>query len=147
MSHPTQEVQLLKSLRFLGRLYPEIDAVYLFGSRASGKSGSLSDVDIGVLLNMDRVKPKDLFRTRLNLITQAMETCGRSNVDLVLLNEATPLLAYEVINGGKLAYERNHQHRVFYEADALRRYFDFQPFFYTARQYLKRHLREGSYGG
>lgn len=139
--------QLLKSLKSLGRLFPEIDAVYLFGSRAAGKSGPLSDVDIGVLLNTNLVRSKDLFRTRLNLITQAMEVCRRSNVDLVLLNEAGPLLAYEVISGGKLAYERSHQRRVFYEAGALRRYFDFQPFFYTARQYLKKHLREGAYGG
>lgn len=142
-----QEPKLLKSLRSLGRLCPEIDAVYLFGSRAAGRSGPLSDVDIGVLLGMDRLRPRDLFRTRLHLITQAMAACGRSNVDLVLLNEAGPLLAYEVIHDGKLAYERNHQRRVSYEAGALRRYFDFQPFFHTARQYLKKHLREGTYGG
>lgn len=147
MRNRAQELQLLKSLRSLGRIYPEIDAVYLFGSRATGKSGPLSDIDIGVLLNTDHVRPKDLFRTRLNLITQAMETCGRSNVDLVLLNEAGPLLAYEVVHDGKLAYERNRQRRVSYEADTLRRYFDFQPFFHTIRQYLKKHLREGTYGG
>ena len=140
-------MQLIKSLKSLGRIYPEIDAVYLFGSRAAGKSGPLSDVDIGVLLDTNRVRSKDLFRVRLNLITQAMEACRRSDVDLVLLNEAGPLLAYEVVSGGQLVYERSHQRRVVYEAGALQRYLDFQPFFYTARQYLKRHLREGTYGG
>jgi hypothetical protein len=147
MRHPMTETQLMRSLKSLGRIYPEIDAVYLFGSQAEGKPGPLSDVDIGVLFDANRVRPKDLFRARLNLITQAMEACRRSDVDVVLLNEASPLLAYEVVSGGKLAYERNHQRRVAYEVDALLRYLDFQPFLRTARRYLKRRLREGTYGG
>ena len=98
-------------------------------------------------MNPNRMRPKDLFRVRLNLVAQAMRACGRSDVDLVLLNEASPLLAYEVVRGGKVAYERSHQRRLSYEANALCRYLDFQPFFYTARKYLKRRLREGAYGG
>ena len=138
---------LKKALETLGRAHREILAVYLFGSEATGEASPLSDLDVAVFLDEKRVRPAKFFACQSQLTVELMQSCRRSDVDLVLLNEATPLLAYEVISSGSLAYERDHGRRVMFEAGALRRYFDLKPFFETARSYLRRRLKDGTYGG
>ena len=135
------------ALRTLGRSRREIAAVYLFGSSATGKAGPLSDLDVAVLIDETRVKPRKFFDLRLGFITDAMESCRRFDVDVILLNEAPPLLAYEVVSVGSLLYERNHAGRVDFEARTLQRYLDLKPFLETSRKYLKRRLKNGTFGG
>ena len=130
----------LNSLRELAKEHREILALYLFGSQATAQTGPLSDVDVALLLDEGRIRPRKRFDLRLELLGEAMRRCGRSDVDLVLLNEATPLLAYEVIRSGRLVYERDHDARVSFEARALQRYLDLEPFYRVGRQYLKRQL-------
>lgn len=135
------------SLRKLAEEHREIIAVYIFGSSASGKTGPLSDLDIAVLLDEALVPLKERFRVHRDLIAEAMHACRRSDVDLVLLNGAPPLLAYEVVSSGALLYEREKSRRTSYEAHAVQRYLDLIPFFATAREYLKRQLlRPGNHG-
>jgi predicted nucleotidyltransferase len=76
-------------------------AVYLFGSSATGKAGKLSDIDIGVLL---KKQPKDSRKMKLLLIAKLVDAFRNSKIDLVILNECAPLLAFEVISKGKLIY-------------------------------------------
>ena len=54
--------ELKKQLRKIG-----VIAVYLFGSRAKGKIGALSDYDIGILLK-NNVPDKKFFNIKLKLI-------------------------------------------------------------------------------
>ena len=138
-----------KSLLLCARSHPEIHALYLFGSQAKGKSGPLSDLDIAVLLKIRQGQgtSKTAFWKRLELASDLMHACRRPDVDVVLLDEATPLLAYQVVRAGKLLYERDHFHRIEFEVGALKRFFDFRPFLEVARQILKRRLQEGRYGG
>ncbi len=139
--------QLKQSLRDLGRAHREISALYLFGSSAKGKAGLLSDLDVAVLLDDSRPKRTGSFGFSSGLLAEVMRVCRRSDADLVVLNGADPLLAYEVVSGSVLLYERDRAGRVAYEAGAVCRYLDLLPFLQTARGYLKKHLREGTYGG
>lgn len=89
----------------------EVAAAYLFGSVASGRTRSDSDVDIGILL----VRPLPASRAlsyRLKLFAALGSAPQRPDVDLVLLNEASPLLAHRVLSKGRLVFERSRSARV-----------------------------------
>ena len=134
------EAQLVTSLKSLGRSRLPICALYLFGSQATGKQGPLSDVDVAVLLDEKRISPKSFFRFRLDLIVAATGACRRPDVDVVILNEATPVLKYEVVRNGRVIYERDHASRIEFEAGAVQHYLDLEPFYRVSRFYLKRQL-------
>ena len=97
-------------LRFIGSRY-DIAALYAFGSRAEeiaakvqGKEISpeslLSDVDIGVQL-----KPSRYFsaKERVRLAIELEDVLGVNRVDLLILNEADPFLALDIIRGELLS--------------------------------------------
>ena len=134
------ETQLIVSLESLGRSHHPICALYLFGSQATGKQGPLSDVDVAVLLDEKKASPKRFFRFRLDLIAAATGVCRRPDVDVVILNEATPVLKYEVVRAGRLVYERDRPARIEFEARAVQHYLDLEPFYRVSRTYLKRQL-------
>lgn len=105
-----------------------IDAVYVFGSRASeiarlvGSDQPLSDtttsdVDIGVL-------PKSGYsldpRAKVRLMAELEDLFEVGRVDLVSLTEAPPFLAVEIIRG-ELLYEADPDRAAEYELFVLRR--------------------------
>lgn len=79
----------------------EVKAVYLFGSAAIGKTGKLSDIDIGVLL---KKKPVDRRKIKLKLIAKLTDIFKSDKIDLVILNGCAPLIGFEIISKGKLVY-------------------------------------------
>jgi len=99
---------------------------YLFGSQAEEKAGPISDVDIAVLLG-PQVDREQWFQVQLDLIGELTSLFHRNDVDVVILNEATPVLAYEVVRSGRVLYEAEPGTRVDYEVTALRRYADTKP--------------------
>jgi uncharacterized protein len=76
---------------------PRVEAVYLFGSHASGETHEGSDVDLAVLLD----GPISLAE-ELRLRALAVDELHRDDIDFVILNQAPPLLSYEVIGGRRL---------------------------------------------
>ena len=135
-----------RALKSLGRARGEITAVYLFGSQVSGKAGPLSDVDVAVLLDESRVPARRFFKLRLDLMAEAAHACRRDDVDVILLNEAAPLLAYEAVRGGELLYERDHSARVSFEARVVQQYLDLEPFYRVGRRYLRQQLISARHG-
>lgn len=105
---------------FAGR--PEVVLAYLFGSRAEGRTGPLSDYDFGVLPR--RGTEPDL---RPELMCEVGRLLDTDRVDVVMLDRAPVELVYNVIAGGELLYERDEAARVDFEAAALCRYFDYLP--------------------
>lgn len=69
---------------------PRIEAVYLFGSQASGEADDRSDVDLAVLLG-EGVSLADELRLR----AVAVEELHRNDIDFVVLNDAPALLCYQ----------------------------------------------------
>jgi uncharacterized protein len=128
-------------VRFL-RSRTEVQAAYIFGSVASGTQRPDSDVDIGVLVS-DKIMRRDPFRYRLKLMADLMSVLGRDDVDLILLNQASPLLAHRVLSKGKLILERSASARVAFQVRAVNRYLDTQPMRNTYLAYLKKQAREG----
>lgn len=92
---------------------------YLFGSRARGQAGPLSDTDLAVYL--DRIVNAGAYRLRLmEKLAKALKT---DRLDLVVLNQAPPLLRHEVIKYGRLLKD-DAARRVPFEAEAIREFLD-----------------------
>ncbi|MBI2150562.1 MAG: nucleotidyltransferase domain-containing protein [Acidobacteria bacterium] len=68
-------------------------------------------------------------------------------MDVILLNQAPPLLAHRVLSKGKLILERSASARVAFQVRTVSRYLDTQPMRNLYLSYLKKHAREGKIFG
>ena len=124
----------------------EIQAAYLFGSVVTGRTRKDSDVDVALLLSPKSVRLKDLGY-RLKVSRELANAIGRAAIDLVILNDASPVLAHQVISKGKLVFERSRSARVNYQVRAVNLYLDTEPMRALYRRYLKKRIREGKIFG
>jgi hypothetical protein len=122
-----------------------VEALYLFGSTASGRRTPLSDVDVAVLLP-EHVPQEEYLEQRLGMIAELSELLGTNAVDLVILNLAPPLLVHRVITRGKLVYARDDLRRTRFEARAIQEYLDLKPLYELERRYLRERIKEGKFG-
>jgi len=106
---------------------------YLFGSQAKGKIGPLSDIDIAVYFN-ESVKADERFDLRLETLGQLMDLFKTNEIDLVVLNDAPPLLAHRILKEGILIFSDNEKRRLEFEVKAVLKYLDWKPYLdkYTA---------------
>lgn len=121
---------------------PRVKFAYLFGSQARGDTGPLSDMDIAVYVD----RRMDFFRLRLILLESLAQRLSTDRFDLVVLNDASPLLKYEVVRQGVVIKE-NRQRRIPFEVRTLSEYFDTEHLRKTQRQYLKEKLAQGVRSG
>ncbi|MDO8436394.1 MAG: nucleotidyltransferase domain-containing protein [bacterium] len=118
-----KDLKAINNLSKLFKLYPKIKLVYLFGSRANGKIGPLSDYDFAVYL--DEKDPKKRFDLRLELLGKITTKLKTENVDLCVLNDIdSPELKYNIIKDGILIFEKE-PFKVLLEPKILNEYFDF----------------------
>ena len=68
---------------------PEIQAAYIFGSVAQDRARPDSDIDIAVLVGR-RIPDARALRYRLKLGVELGAALHRSDVQLVILNDASP---------------------------------------------------------
>jgi hypothetical protein len=104
----------------------EILDAYLFGSQARGDAGALSDIDVAVFIDQDLAEPGP-YGYDAELITDLMTELGTNDIDVVLLNQAPPLLYHRVLRDGKLLVTRDLAATTTRAGYALSRYFDFVP--------------------
>ena len=95
----------------------------LFGSTARGMGRADSDVDVAIELKPGTARD---VRALGGLVARLTSAAGRS-VDLVLLDEAPPPLAYRIFRDGRLLVEHDHNALVVRKARALLDYLDFKP--------------------
>lgn len=85
--------------------HPEVSVVYLFGSEASGMSNKNSDLDIAILFDKENVPSvEDLMETEDKLTSLL-----KLEVDLVVLNNASPIIRMQVLKKGKKIVEHNRK--------------------------------------
>lgn len=99
---------------FIRRVIDEDDfkglvSVYVFGSVAEGRAHRESDLDVGVLLDR-RFHPdeKSRFDQRL-LLSTALSRMEGPAADIVILNDAPPLLGRAVVTRGKRVICRDEE--------------------------------------
>lgn len=116
----------------------DINTVYLFGSQATGKTGPLSDYDIGILLG-ENVKTTKYFNLKLELMTLFKRFYKTNKIDLVILNNCPIILAMNVIKEGKIIGETDREYRIAFEAHVMNKYFDR---LYYEQRYSKELLKQ-----
>lgn len=115
---------------------------YLFGSQAEGRAGPRSDIDIAVLFDPS-IPYRDQSKRQIMLINELMGIFGRSDVDVVVLNRATPLLAHQVVKYGQVIYEDEATRpAVDFAAYTISRYADTEPLRRLRLRYLAERIEE-----
>lgn len=107
-----------------------VAAVYLFGSRAEGVAGELSDFDVAVLFSdplIARSDTNELYNKLYDVFSDIFNTSGFKNIDIVFLERAPLELQFDVIRHGKVLCEISRDARIDFEHRAAMLYFDFKP--------------------
>jgi predicted nucleotidyltransferase len=122
-------------------------AAMLIGSQARGGAGPLSDVDLAVWHDPG-LDPAARLQLQLALSAAAARALGTDEVDVVLLNGATPLMRQRAIRdaGGRRLVERDPKARVRFEARALLDYLDTKPLRAEMARGLRRRIEEDRFG-
>jgi predicted nucleotidyltransferase len=110
----------------------EILAAWLFGSQARGTARPDSDVDVAVLLG---TVPEGRYPpVEVELGVELTRRLGRE-VDVVVLNRASPELVHRALRDGELLVERDRAERVRFQVHQRALFFDMQPVW---REYRRR---------
>jgi predicted nucleotidyltransferase len=120
-------------------------AAFVVGSQATGRVGPLSDVDLAVWADPE-LEPGARFELGLALGAAATRVLGTDEVDLVVLNDAPPLLQHRAMRERLPLVVRDEAARVRLETRALLDYLDTAPLRELAAAALRRRLEEGSFG-
>jgi predicted nucleotidyltransferase len=120
--------------------HPGVLAGYLFGSVAANRQRPDSDLDIAVLVDRNIMR-KDPLKYRLSLMADLGAALKRCDVDLVLVNEAPPALAHNIVSKGALIFERSRSARIAFQVRTLNLFMDTEPMRRLYLQYLKRRYR------
>lgn len=120
-------------------------AAMLIGSQARGTPGPLSDVDIAIWHDptLDSRARLDL---QLSLARDTGSALSTDEIDIVMLNNAPPLMRHRAIRDGKRLVERNHEERVRLETRAILDYLDTAPLRAELGRGVRRRIREGRFG-
>lgn len=99
-------------------------AVYLFGSQASGRQNSSSDVDLAVLLKRGgpRQTSGQEFKFRCEL-----EGLLHTDVDVTILNHADLFLAHQALTKGVAVFVRDRRRAEQLKWRLVNAYWDFIP--------------------
>jgi len=114
-----------------------LDALWLFGSHATGRVRSSSDVDLAALFER-RPSGFDLLEARAEIGTLLAR-----EVDLVDLERASPILVMQVLRHGRLLADANPVRRQHFVAHAPGRYEDLRIVRREAERSLLARVRHG----
>jgi hypothetical protein len=113
---------------------PSVRLAVLFGSAAKGTLGSDSDIDVGVSLYRDADSSPTL---RVEL-----ERAVDCQVDLIWLDEAPPLLRFEIAREGRVLVEREPYAWADFRARAMIDWWDWAPTARMMHQVMTARLRQ-----
>ena len=117
--------------------FPQILAVYLFGSSAAGKTHSESDLDLAVL-----PESAEFHRQKTVILTELVRH-GFCDVDLVFIDVDDIVLRYEAIRQNKLIYSRPDFDAASFFSKTIRQYLDFLPYLEVQRKAYKKRILDG----
>ena len=98
------------------KYFPDVEAIYWFGSFASNQQTDESDVDLALVL------PNPMDKLTLFNITQEIAASISRDIDLIDLRD-TPLdFKFEIISTGTLIFCKNSEQTLQYEALVMSMY-------------------------
>lgn len=108
-----------KIVQVLSR-FDSVVLAYLFGSFATGRPHAFSDVDVGIYFK------KPSLKEFMSVHGALSRTLG-IEVDMIPLNNAPPLMRYEILRKGKRLVSKDEKTRVTYESRAIMEGLDEKP--------------------
>lgn len=103
---------------------PRVAYALLFGSAARGDTHEGSDLDVAVAFRADVVADTHA----LGELVSALEgAAGGRRIDLLLIEEAPPPVAYRAFRDGIILVENDHRAFAARKARAILEYLDFRP--------------------
>jgi predicted nucleotidyltransferase len=129
--------ELVPALTRYFEAHPElaVASAYLFGSHAEKRAHRESDVDVAVLLAWDRYPAAgDRFDARVRLGSDLIAVVHHNEVDVVILNDAPPLLGRKVVWDGVRVYLGDPAADHAYVRDVQIRAADLEPWLRRARK-------------
>ena len=120
-----------KCLEVVWKSNKEIIAVWAFGSAQEGLVRVGSDVDIAILF---QTRPS--LDDQLDLLAQIQKRLQVEDIDLVILNEANPILAFEAVSG-HLLFCRNIGRRAEFVSLVAREYEDAMALWQRGLEYRR----------
>ena len=124
---------------------PEILDGYVFGSEARGEAQAHSDLDVAVFIDRARAgKPPFGYEAELGTVLTA--ALGRTRIDVVVLNDAPPLLYHRVLRDGVRLVSREPKATTGREGYALSRYCDYVPQLAKIEAAHRARIERGDFG-
>ena len=102
---------------------PRIAYALLFGSRSRGSAHARSDTDVAIGL----ARGEQISALDAGDLLSRLEEAADGPVDLVMLDEAGPGLAYRVFRDASLLFARDRRSLVERKARAILEYLDWRP--------------------
>jgi predicted nucleotidyltransferase len=121
--------------------YPDIQAVYLFGSSAEGTVREDSDLDLAIFPGSESLRKK-----KLDILTDLAQL-GFCNADLVILGEDDIVLLYEVVRHNRIIYQTDAFDRCVVYSRVIRLYLDLLPYLEVQRKAYKKRILHGQTRG
>jgi predicted nucleotidyltransferase len=110
-------------------------SAYVFGSHAEGRAHRESDIDVGILLAHEaHPAPRDRFEVRVQLAASLPAPLGGAAVDIVVLNDAPPLLGRHIVTTGQRVFCADDGLDHAFVRDVQLRAADLEPFLCRMRR-------------
>lgn len=120
----------------------EILFAYLFGSTVTGRTTPLSDIDIAVFINPSKILKGTYRYDYASYLTSALMGLLQTNrTDLVVLNDAPPLLQHRIFTQGLRIFCRESETEKCAFVRAIHQYQDTAPLRRIQAYYLNRYLK------
>lgn len=97
---------------------PAAEMVFVFGSAMRGRQGPESDVDVAVLFG------KVPATSRLHSLRDDLSGILGKEVDIVILNSASPIVRMQVLKHGTLVYSRSESTFARFFVRTVNEYYD-----------------------
>lgn len=120
---------------------PGLLALYLSGSHGAGRAHRESDVDVGALLDrLAHTTEEARYRERVRLSAWLVSELHRTEIDVVVLNDAPPLLGRHIVTRGIRVFCRDAAADHSFVRDIQLRAADLEPFLRRMRRIKLRAL-------
>lgn len=138
---PGLNIEIKEALQRLETLFKRKRVVlaYLFGSYARDEARTSSDIDIAVLLDCENGQ---LYLSFKDLMLSIYETLGTERIDLLLLNDSSLSMRFEIISQGKIIYFRDDEELNAFEMNTIRKFQDTAYLRIVQNDYLKKRAIE-----
>ncbi len=114
--------------------YPSVQAVYLFGSYATGKIRRDSDVDLAVVPR-DSSAREQMLDIMADLVRHVYD-----RIDLVFLDTQDIVLLFESVRYNQVVYKTPDFDPGEYSSRIAREYWDFKPYLEVQRKVYKQRI-------